>query len=76
MIFLYDKEDDTQSIILFFFIIDISKQYRYNYIVVGTSARKEVYFMHYILSFLVAVAARLVGDCVGKWLNGHDKSDK
>ena len=32
--------------------------------------------MHYILSFLVAVAARLVGDCVGKWLNGHDKSDK
>ena len=32
--------------------------------------------MHYILSFLVVVAARLVGDCVGKWLNGHDKSDK
>ena len=32
--------------------------------------------MEYLISFVVAVMARLVGDCVSKWLNGHDKSDK
>ena len=32
--------------------------------------------MQYIISFVVAVMARLVGDCVSKWLNRHEKSDK
>ena len=32
--------------------------------------------MRYIMSFVVAVMARLVGDCVGKWLDRHMKSDK
>ena len=32
--------------------------------------------MSYVLSFLVAVAARIVGDYVSKWLDGHDKSGK
>ncbi len=31
--------------------------------------------MNYIYSFIVAVMARLVGDCVSKWLNSH-KADK
>ena len=32
--------------------------------------------MEHIISFIVAVAARLVGDCVSKWLDSHKKSDK
>ena len=32
--------------------------------------------MEYLLSFIVAVAARLVGDRVSKWLDGYKKSDK
>ena len=27
--------------------------------------------MHYIISFIVAVMARLVGDCVSKWLDSR-----
>lgn len=32
--------------------------------------------MEYLLSFIVAVVARLVGDRVSKWLDGYKKSDK
>lgn len=38
----------------------------------ASSVRKEVYIMHYIISFVMAVAARLVGDFVSKWLNSHN----
>lgn len=33
-------------------------------------------YMKYIISFLSAVMARLVGDCVSKWLDSFKKSDK
>lgn len=32
--------------------------------------------MEYIISFITAVMARLVGDCVSKWWNSRKKSDK
>ena len=32
--------------------------------------------LEYIISFIVAVMARLVGDRVSKWLDGYKKSDK
>lgn len=32
--------------------------------------------MSYIITFITAVMARLVGDCVCKWLNSRKKSDK
>lgn len=42
----------------------------------ASSVRKEVYIMQYIMSFVMAVMARVVGDYVSKWLDGHKKSDK
>ena len=32
--------------------------------------------MKYIITFITAVMARLVGDCVSKWLNNRKKSDR
>ena len=32
--------------------------------------------MQYIMSFVMAVMARVVGDYVSKWLDGHKKSDR
>jgi hypothetical protein len=39
------------------------------------SARKEVKYMKYIMSFVVSVMARLVGDRLSKWLDRHEKHD-
>ena len=35
-----------------------------------------VLHLEYLFSFITAVLARLVGDCVSKWLNSRKKSDK
>lgn len=44
---------------------------------VGRSPQKGgVSMQRYIMTFVVAVMARLVGDCVSKWLGRHFKSDK
>jgi hypothetical protein len=40
------------------------------------SAREEVERVKYIISFVVSVMARLVGDRLSKWLDSHLKSDK
>lgn len=40
------------------------------------SARKEVEFMTYIISFVLSVAASVVGYYICKWLDRHEKSDK
>ena len=37
----------------------------------ASSVRKEVKPLNYIYSFITAVLARLVGDCVSKWLDSR-----
>ena len=55
----------------------IAKNLRF-YAIINTlsalSARKEVEIMDYILSFVLSVAASVVGYYICKWLDGH-KSD-
>ena len=41
----------------------------------ASSVRKEVWFLDYIISFVVAFVARIAGYFVCKWLDSH-KSDK
>lgn len=43
---------------------------------VGFFRQEGGVFMRYIMSFVVAIVARLVGDCVSKWINSHNKADK
>ena len=43
---------------------------------VGFFRQEGGVFMQYIMSFVVAIVARLVGDCVSKWINSHNKADK
>lgn len=40
------------------------------------SARKEVERMEYIISFVLSVMASVAGNCISKWLDRYDKSDK
>lgn len=55
-------------------LLDFFHDFKYN-ILVGFFRQEGGVTVQYIISFVMAVMARVVGDYVSKWLDSH-KSDK
>lgn len=67
-------EMNSVQICEFFLFLTLERR-RVIIVNVGFFRREGGVFMRYIMSFVVAIVARLVGDCVSKWFDGHNKAD-